>query len=46
MSLGQEAKRMLMDRLDENLRYHAETVDHLDLGSIYYLQALAGGIPL
>ncbi len=39
--MGQEAKRMLMDRLDENLRYHAETVDHLDIGSIYYLQALA-----
>ena len=39
--MEQEAERMLMDRLDENLRYHAETVDHLDIGSIYYLQALA-----
>lgn len=39
--MGQDAKRILMDRLDENLRYHAETVDHLDIGSIYYMQALA-----
>ncbi|NBH74110.1 hypothetical protein D3Z51_19335 [Clostridiaceae bacterium] len=30
-----------MERLDENLRYHAETVDHLDIGSIYYLQGLS-----
>lgn len=39
--MEQDAKRILMDRMDENLRYHAETVDHLDIGSIYYLQALA-----
>lgn len=40
--MGGDGKTLLMDRLDENLRYHAETVDHLDIGSIYYLQALAG----
>lgn len=39
--MEQDAKRILMDRLDENLRYHAETVDHLDIGSIYYLQDLS-----
>lgn len=39
--MEQDAERILMDRLDECLRYHAETVDHLDIGSIYYMQALA-----
>lgn len=39
--MAKDAERILMDRLDENLRYHAETVDHLDIGSIYYMQALA-----
>ncbi len=39
--MEQDAKRLLMNRIDECLRYHAETVDHQDIGSIYYLQALS-----
>lgn len=41
MSLEQEAKRMLMERLDDCLKVHADLLDSQDIGSIYELQDLA-----
>lgn len=34
MSLEQEAKRMLMERLDDCLKVHADLLDSQDIGSI------------
>ena len=41
MSLEQEAKRLLMERLDDCLKVHADLLDSQDIGSIYELQDLA-----
>ncbi len=41
LSLEQEAKRMLMERLDDCLKIHADLLDSQDIGSIYELQDLA-----
>ena len=40
-SLEQEAKRLLMERLDDCLKVHADLLDSQDIGSIYELQDLA-----
>ena len=42
LSLEQEAKRLLMERLDDCLKVHADLLDSQDIGSIYELQDLAG----
>lgn len=39
--MEQEAKRMLMERLDDCLKVHADLLDSQDIGSIYELQDLA-----
>ena len=39
--MEQEAKRMLMERLDDCLKVHADLLDAQDIGSIYELQDLA-----
>ena len=41
MSLEQEAKRMLMERLDDCLKVHADMLDSTNIGTIYELQDLA-----
>ena len=40
--MEQEAKRILMERLDDCLKVHADLLDLQDIGSIYELQDLAG----
>ena len=39
--MEQEAKRLLMERLDDCLKVHADLLDSQDIGSIYELQDLA-----
>ena len=39
--MEQEAKRMLMERLDDCLKVHADMLDSTNIGSIYELQDLA-----
>ena len=41
MSLEQDAKKLLMDRLDDCLSIHADMLDSTNIGSIYELQDLA-----
>lgn len=41
MSLEQDAKKLLMERLDDCLKVHADLLDSQDIGSIYELQDLA-----
>ena len=41
MSLEQDAKRMLMERLDDCLKVHAGLLDSQDIGRFYELQDLA-----
>lgn len=36
-----DTKKLLFERLDQNLKYHAETVEYTDIDSIYELQKLA-----
>ena len=36
--MDQDAKQLLMERLDECLKVHADTLDAQDIGSIYELQ--------
>lgn len=39
--IEQDAKRLLMERLDECLKVHADMLDAQDIGSIYELQGLS-----
>ena len=39
--IEQDAKRLLMERLDECLKVHADMLDAQNIGSIYELQGLS-----
>ena len=41
MNLEQDAKKLLMDRLDDCLSVHADTLDKTDIAGIYELKDLA-----